>query len=92
MSERLSLARNLNEARSKADNFEKYLQVYNSEGLGADPRFVGLPGSPTIVYKVEKIPKAKAKRRVEFIDGNDTDQLEMVAKKLLQLMMEAPIK
>ena len=92
ISERLSLARNLNEARNKADNFEKYLQVFNSEGLGADPRYVGLPGSPTIVYKVEKIPKAKAKRRVEFVDGNDTVKLDMVAKKLIQLMTEAPIK
>jgi electron transfer flavoprotein beta subunit len=92
ISERLSLARNVSEARRKADNFEKYLQVYNSEGLNADPKFVGLPGSPTIVYKVERIPKAKAKRRVEFIDGNDTAQLDMVAKKLLQLMTEAPIK
>jgi electron transfer flavoprotein beta subunit len=92
VSERLSLARNLKEAKGKADNFEKYLQVYNSKGLGADPRFVGLPGSPTIVYRVEKIPKAKAKRRVEFIDGTDTTQLDKVAKKLLQLKTEAPIK
>jgi electron transfer flavoprotein beta subunit len=92
VSERLSLARNQKGARIKADNFEKYLQVYNSEGLGADPRFVGLPGSPTIVYRVERIPKAKAKRRVEFIDGDDSAQLDMVARKLLQLMMEAPIK
>ena len=53
---------------------------------------MGLPGSPTIVYKVEKIPKAKAKRRVEFVDGNDTVKLDMVAKKLIQLMTEAPIK
>ena len=86
------MARNRNEARNKADNFEKYLQVFNSEGLGADPRYVGLPGSPTIVYKVEKIPKAKAKRRVEFVDGNDKVKLDMVAKKLIQLMTEAPIK
>lgn len=92
VSERLSMARNLQEAKSKADNFEKYLHVYNSEGLGADPKLVGLPGSPTIVYRVEKIPKAKAKRRVEFVDGNDINQLDMVAKKLLQFITEAPIK
>jgi electron transfer flavoprotein beta subunit len=92
VSEKLSMARNLQEAKSKADNFEKYLHVYNSEGLGADPKLVGLPGSPTIVYRVEKIPKAKAKRRVEFVDGNDINQLDMVAKKLLQFMTEAKIK
>lgn len=92
VSERLSMARNLQEAKNKADNFEKYLHVYNSEGLGADPKLVGLPGSPTIVYRVEKIPKAKAKRRVEFVDGNDINQLDMVAKKLLQFITEAPIK
>ena len=92
VSERLSMARNLQEAKSKADNFEKYLHVYNSEGLGADPKLVGLPGSPTIVYRVEKIPKAKAKRRVEFVDGNNINQLDMVAKKLLQFMTEAQIK
>ncbi len=44
------------------------------------------------MYKVERIPKAKAKRRVEFIDGNDIAQLDSVAKKLLKLMTEAPIK
>jgi electron transfer flavoprotein beta subunit len=92
VSEKLSMARNLQEAKSKADNFEKYLHVYNSEGLGADPKLVGLPGSPTIVYRVEKIPKAKAKRRVEFVDGNDINQLDMVAKKLLQFLTEAKIK
>ena len=92
VSERLSLARNIKEARKKADDFEKYLQVFNSEQLGADGRYVGLPGSPTIVYKVEKIPKAKAKRRVEVVEGNDVAELDKVAKKLLQLMTEAPIK
>ena len=92
VSERLSMARNLHEAKNKAANFEKYLHVYNSESLGADPKLVGLPGSPTIVYRVEKIPKAKAKRRVEFVDGNDINQLDMVAKKLLRFRTEAPIK
>lgn len=92
ISERLSLGRNLREARKRADEFEKYLHIFDSEQLGADTRYVGLPGSPTIVYRVEKIPKAKAKRKAEFVDGHDEAQLENVAKKLLQAATEAPIK
>jgi electron transfer flavoprotein beta subunit len=45
-----------------------------------------LPGSPTIVYRVEKIPKARANRRAEIIDGSDKEQLRRVAEKIFKIV------
>jgi electron transfer flavoprotein beta subunit len=58
----------------------------NAQQIGVDPKFVGLPGSPTIVYRVERIPKAKATRRAELIDGSDTSQLGDVVKRICNLV------
>lgn len=77
------------EAEERAHNFKDYLKIFNAQQLGVDSRFVGLPGSPTIVYKVEKIPKAKASRRAEVIDGSDRTQLRMVAKKIYEIVGQA---
>ena len=54
--------------------------------LEVDPKFVGLPGSPTIVYKVERIPKARASRSAEVIDGSDQQQLRRVAEKINEIV------
>jgi electron transfer flavoprotein beta subunit len=43
---------------------------------------VGLPGSPTIVYRVEKIPKAKASRKTQVIDGQDINAIKSIVPKL----------
>jgi electron transfer flavoprotein beta subunit len=47
-----------------------------------DPKLVGLPGSPTIVYRVEKIPKAKASRKAQLIEGQDIDAIKSIVPKL----------
>jgi electron transfer flavoprotein beta subunit len=58
------------------------LKIYDSKSLGVDPKLVGLPGSPTIVYRVEKIPKAKASRKTQLIEGQDIDAIKSIVPKL----------
>jgi len=86
VSQRLALAKHQKEARKRSANFKSYLKVLNAQQIGVDPKFVGLPGSPTIVYRVERIPKAKATRRAELIDGSDTSQLGDVVKRICNLV------
>src|SRR5215208_4780697 len=60
VSQRLSASRYQKEAMTRSSNYKSCLKVFNAKELEVDPKFVGLPGSPTIVYKVEKIPKIKS--------------------------------
>ena len=82
ISQRLAFAKYQKEASERAYNYKKYLKIFNAQQLGVDPKFVGLPGSPTIVYKVEKIPKAKASRKAEIINGSERDQIRKVVAKI----------
>ena len=86
VSQRLKYVRLQKDAASRAQNYKRYLRVWNSKDLGVDPKYVGLPGSPTIVYKVERIPKAKASRRARVIDGSNMDELNDLGKKLLEMV------
>jgi electron transfer flavoprotein beta subunit len=72
--------------------FEKFLKVLNTQQLGIDAKLVGLPGSPTIVYKVERIPKAKASRKAEVIDGTNRDQIARVAANMYEALGGMVIK
>ncbi|WP_337863634.1 electron transfer flavoprotein subunit beta [Nitrososphaera sp.] len=92
VSQRLALEKYQKEAKSRAANFKQYLQVFNAQQLGVDPKFVGLPGSPTIVYRVEKIPKAKASRKAEVVDGSDRQALRRVAAKMHEVLGGMVIK
>jgi electron transfer flavoprotein beta subunit len=83
---RLTFDRYQKEAIQRAQNYKNYLKTYSAQQLGVDSKDVGLPGSPTIVYKVEKIPKARASRRAEIIDGSDQEQLHKVAKKIFEII------
>lgn len=82
VSQRLALEKYQKEAKERSADYKRYLKTFNAQQLGVDPKMVGLPGSPTIVYKVEKIPKAKASRKAEVIDGADREQLRRVAAKI----------
>jgi len=86
VSQRLKYVKLQKEAARKAQNYKQYIKVWNGKDLGADPKYVGLPGSPTIVYKVERIPKAKASRKARVIDGNDANELNALGKKLLEIV------
>jgi electron transfer flavoprotein beta subunit len=60
--------------------------------LEVSPKSVGLPGSPTIVYKVEKIPRAKANRKADVVDGSSQDNLRQVARRIHDVLGGAVIK
>jgi len=83
---RLASVKYQNEAEQRAQNYKNYLKIFNAQQLGVDSKFVGLPGSPTIVYKVERIPRARANRRAEVIDGSDRRQLRMAAEKINEIV------
>ncbi|MGI0011376.1 MAG: electron transfer flavoprotein subunit beta/FixA family protein, partial [Nitrosopumilaceae archaeon] len=73
ISKRLAYEKYEKEAKIRSDNYKQYLRVFNVQQLGVDPTLVGLPGSPTIVYKVERIPKGKANRKAEVFDGSNPE-------------------
>jgi electron transfer flavoprotein beta subunit len=86
LTQRLAIMKNRKEASKKSQEFKKHLQVLNAEQLGVDVKFVGLPGSPTIVYKVEKIPKAKPSRKASVVNGSDPNQIRDVVMKMNQVI------
>jgi electron transfer flavoprotein beta subunit len=92
VTQRLAFMKHRKDASKKSQEFKRYLQVLNAQQLGVDPKFVGLPGSPTIVYKVEKIPKAKPTRRVAVVDGSDPSQIREVVMKINQALGGTVVK
>jgi electron transfer flavoprotein beta subunit len=92
VSQRLAFEKYQKEAKGRAQNYKEYLKVFNAQQLGVDPKLVGLPGSPTIVYKVEKIPKAKAGRKAEVVEGSSREQLAKVAAKMYEVLGGMVIK
>ena len=92
VSQRLAFEKYQKEARFRAANYKQFLKVLNTQQLGIDPRLVGLPGSPTIVYKVERIPKAKASRKAEVIDGANREQIARVVSNMYEALGAMVIK
>lgn len=92
ISQRLAFEKYQKEAQARAANFKQYMKTFNAQQLGADPKLVGLPGSPTIVYRVEKIPKAKASRKALVIDGSDREGIRRVAAKIHEVLGGMVIK
>lgn len=66
--------------------------MFNAQQLGVDQKFVGLPGSPTIVYKVERIPKGKATRQAEILDGSNQEDLRKAVAKMKEALSAMVIK
>jgi electron transfer flavoprotein beta subunit len=85
---RLTSSKYLKEAKERADRYKTYLNVLDHKKLELDPRLVGLPGSPTIVHKVEKIPKARTTRIAELIEGHDREGIINSVTKILQLIQK----
>jgi electron transfer flavoprotein beta subunit len=92
VSQRLAFEKYQKEAKLRAENYKQFLKVLNTQQLGIDPKLVGLPGSPTIVYKVERIPKAKASRKAEVVDGTDRDQIAKVVSNMYEVLGGMVIK
>ena len=92
VSQRLAFEKYQKPAMGKAATVKQQIKVFNAQQLGTDPKLVGLPGSPTIVYRVEKIPKAKASRMAQVVDGSDRRQLAQVAAKIHEVLGGMVIK
>ena len=86
VSQRLAFEKYQKEGKARALDYKQYLRVFNAQQLGADPKLVGLPGSPTIVYKVERIPKAQASRKAKVIDGSSREELRKAAAKMYEIL------
>jgi electron transfer flavoprotein beta subunit len=92
VSERLAYEKYQKEAKIRADNYKQYLKVFNAPQLGVDLTLVGLPGSPTIVYKVERIPKGKANRKAEVLDGSNPEHIRIAISKIKEALSAMVIK
>jgi electron transfer flavoprotein beta subunit len=92
VSQRLAFGKYQKEAKVRAENYKQYLKVLNTQQLDINPKLVGLPGSPTIVYKVERIPKAKASRKAEVVDGTNREQLARVTARMYEVLGGMVIK
>lgn len=93
VSERLAFEKYQKKAKARAANHKQYLKTFNAEQLGVtDLSLVGLPGSPTIVYKVERIPKGKANRNAEVIDGSNPEAIRKVVTKMQESLTRMVIR
>ena len=85
VSQRLGANKYSKEGRIKSENYAQFLKTYDSQKLDLDPKLVGLPGSPTIVYRVEKIPRAKTNRKTAIIDPSNPNNLTPVVTKIIEI-------
>src|SRR5918994_7008901 len=85
VSQRLSANTFSKEAKKHSEDYRQYLKIFDGKKLELDPKLVGLPGSPTIVYKVEKIPRAKTNRKAEIVDPSNANNLTPVIEKIIQV-------
>jgi electron transfer flavoprotein beta subunit len=85
VSQRLTANNFGKEARKHSEDSGQYLKIYDGKNLDLDPKMVGLPGSPTIVYRVEKIPRAKTNRKAEIVDPSNANNLIPVTEKIIQI-------
>ena len=86
VSQRLAANKLSKEGRKHSEEYGQILRIFDSKKLNLDPKRVGLPGSPTIVYRVEKIPKAKTNRKTEFIDPANPNNLTPITTKIIQIL------
>ena len=92
VSQRLSFQKYQKEAKKRGENFKDFLKVFNADEMGASKSLVGLPGSPTIVYKVERVPKSTATRKAEVLDGSDPEQIRKAVSKMKEALEAMVIK
>jgi electron transfer flavoprotein beta subunit len=86
VSQRLAANKLSKEGRKHSEEYTHILRMFDSKKLNLDPKRVGLPGSPTIVYRVEKIPRAKTNRKTEFIDPANPNNLTSITTKIIQIL------
>ena len=86
VSQRLAANKLSKEGRKHSEEYTHILRIFDSKKLNLDPKLVGLPGSPTIVYRVERIPRAKTNRKTEFIDPANPNNLTPITTKIIQIL------
>jgi len=86
VSQRLAANKLSKEGRKHSEEYGQILRIFDSKKLNLDPKRVGLPGSPTIVYRVERIPRAKTNRKTEFIDTANPINLTPITTKIIQIL------
>lgn len=86
ISQRLAANKLSKEGKKHSEEFGQILRISDSKKLNLDAKRVGLPGSPTIVYRVERIPRAKTNRKTEFIDPSNPNNLTPVTTKIIQVL------
>jgi len=86
VSQRLAANKLRKEGTKQSKDYKQFLKVFDSKKLDLDPKRVGLPGSPTIVYRVEKIPRAKTNRKTEYIDPSNPNNITPVTTKIIQIL------
>ena len=86
VSQRLAANKLSKEGKKHSEEYGQILRIFDSKKLNLDPKHVGLPGSPTIVYRVERIPRAKTNRKTEFIDPSNPNNLTPVITKIIQVL------
>jgi len=89
---RLAAEKYKTEAHERAKNYKEYIQTFNCEELGADKTLVGLIGSPTIVYDVQRVPKGKAIRNAKVLDGSNPDHIRQVVTAMKEALSAMVIK
>ncbi len=92
ISQRLKLAWHQKKAQAKSYRYKDYLEIFSAQSLEVNSKSVGLPGSPTIVYKVEKIPRAKANRKADVIDASSQGNLGQVVGRIYDILGGTIIK
>jgi len=75
-SHRLRLQNLTEETQIRSDSYEETLTMWDHKELNLDPDFIGLDGSPTIVGRVDPIPKAPSDREAIIIDIESKSGLE----------------
>ncbi|RDI72793.1 electron transfer flavoprotein subunit beta/FixA family protein [Halopelagius longus] len=82
---RLTLKDKRAEAKSRIEEYEEYLTVWDHADLNLDPDYIGLDGSPTIVSSVDPIPKPPAEREATMVDPEDAEAMTEVLETMQPL-------
>ena len=77
-SHRLRLQKLTEETQERAISYEEKLTMWDHKELNLDPDHIGLDGSPTIVGRVDPIPKAPAEREATIINFKNKKEMEDV--------------
>ncbi|MGQ0536866.1 MAG: electron transfer flavoprotein subunit beta/FixA family protein [Methanobacteriota archaeon] len=71
------------ESAARAEKYEEALKVWTAADIPTEIKKLGLPGSPTVVKKVEPIPAPPSERTATVLDGRSSQDVDRLAEILL---------